>query len=115
MLGWRGGAELLLGRRDAMCRRQEPPRDEPAFALMAAINGSTGSSATLSFGLDGTKPRRRQPNGSKILVPQGWRRKPSETLSCESAADRDREWENAPQRSHLLSHKPEQVPFVVRR
>ena len=86
-----------------------------AFALMAAINGSTGSSATLSFGLDGTKPRRRQPNGSKILVPQGWRRKPSETLSCESAADRDREWENAPQRSHLLSHKPEQVPFVVRR
>ena len=24
-----------------------------AFALMAAINGSTGSSATLSFGLDG--------------------------------------------------------------
>ena len=30
-----------------------------AFALTAAINGSTGSSATLSFGLDGTKPRRR--------------------------------------------------------
>ena len=36
-----------------------------AFALMAAINGSTGSSATLSFGLDGTKPRRRQPGGSE--------------------------------------------------
>jgi hypothetical protein len=34
-----------------------------AFALMAAINGSTDSSATLSFGLDGTKPRRRQPSG----------------------------------------------------
>jgi hypothetical protein len=39
-----------------------------AFALMAAINGSTGSSATLSFGLYGTKPRRRQPGGSKILT-----------------------------------------------
>jgi hypothetical protein len=55
-----------------------------AFALMAAINGSTGSSATLSFGLDGTKPRRRQPSGGKILVRQGWRRQPPETLSCES-------------------------------
>ena len=55
-----------------------------AFALTAAINGSTGSSATLSFGLDGTKPRRRQPSGSEILIPQGWRRKPPETLSCES-------------------------------
>ncbi len=31
-----------------------------AFALMAAINGSTGSSATLSHGLTGTKPHRRQ-------------------------------------------------------
>ena len=55
-----------------------------AFALLAAINGSTGSSATLSFGLYGTKPRRRQPSGREILIPQGWRRKPSETLSCES-------------------------------
>ena len=36
-----------------------------AFALMAAINGSTGSGATLSYGLKGTKPRRRQPGGSK--------------------------------------------------
>jgi hypothetical protein len=36
-----------------------------AFALMAAVNGSTGSSATLSYGLKGTKPRRRQPGGSK--------------------------------------------------
>ena len=35
-----------------------------AFALMAAINGSTGSCATLSHGLKGTKPRRRQPGGS---------------------------------------------------
>ena len=56
-----------------------------AFALMAAINGSTGSSATLSFGLDETKPRRRQPSGSEILIPQGWRRKPPATLSCKSA------------------------------
>ncbi len=51
-----------------------------AFALMAATNGSTGSSATLSFGLVGTKPRRRQPSGSEILIPQGWRRKPPATL-----------------------------------
>ncbi len=42
-----------------------------AFALMAAINGSTGSSATLSHGLKGTKPHRRQSDGSKILNPQG--------------------------------------------
>ena len=61
-----------------------------AFALMAAINGSTGSSATLSFGLDGTKPRRREPSGSKILIPQGWRRKASETLSCKSTPDTPR-------------------------
>jgi hypothetical protein len=52
-----------------------------AFVVMAAINGSTGSSATLSFGLDGTKPRRRQPSGSEILIPQRWPRKPSQTLS----------------------------------
>ena len=39
-----------------------------AFALTATINGSAGSSATLSFGLYGTKPRRRQPGGSKILT-----------------------------------------------
>ena len=57
-----------------------------AFALMAAINGSTGSSATLSYGLKGTKPRRRQPGGAKILTAPRWRRKPSETLSCESLA-----------------------------
>ena len=61
-----------------------------AFALMAAINGSTGSSATLSFGLYGTKPRRRQPSGSEILIPQGWRRKPPPTLSCESPELRPR-------------------------
>jgi hypothetical protein len=55
-----------------------------AFALVAAISGSTGSRATLSFGLYRTKPRWRQPGGGKILIAQGWRRKPSETLSCES-------------------------------
>jgi hypothetical protein len=68
-----------------------------AFALMAAINGSTGSSATLSFGLDGTKPRRRQSGGSEILTAQRWRRKPSETLSCESRVD-DRGWAGAVRR-----------------
>ena len=41
-----------------------------AFALMAAINGSTSSRVTLSFGLYGTKPRRRQPGGGKILIAQ---------------------------------------------
>jgi hypothetical protein len=35
-----------------------------AFALMAAINGSTASWATLTYGLYGTKPRRRQSGGS---------------------------------------------------
>ena len=39
-----------------------------AFALTAAINGSTGSSATLSFGLYGTKPRRRRSDGTRILI-----------------------------------------------
>jgi hypothetical protein len=61
-----------------------------AFALMAAINGSTGSSATLSYGLKGTKPRRRQPGGGKILTAPRWRRKPSETLACESPSWRPR-------------------------
>jgi hypothetical protein len=55
-----------------------------AFALMAAINGSTGSSARLSFGLNGTKPQRRQSDGIRILTAQRRRREPSETLSCES-------------------------------
>ena len=43
-----------------------------AFALMAAIHGSTGSSATLTYGLKGTKPRRRQPGGGKILTAPRW-------------------------------------------
>ena len=55
-----------------------------AFALMAAINGSTGSSATLACGLKGTKPRRRQSGGGKILTAPRWRRKPPETLARNS-------------------------------
>jgi hypothetical protein len=50
-----------------------------AFALMAAIHGSTGSSATLTYGLKGTKPRRRQPGGGKILTAPRWGRQPPET------------------------------------
>jgi hypothetical protein len=53
-----------------------------AFALVAAINGSTGSSATLTYGLKGTKPRRRQPGGSEILIAPRRRRKPSLALTC---------------------------------
>ena len=41
-----------------------------AFALAAAINGSTGSRATLSSGLERTKPRRRLSGGTKILTAQ---------------------------------------------
>jgi len=52
-----------------------------AFALAAAINGSTGSRATLSFGLERTKPRRRLSGGSMILIAQGWRRRRPGTLS----------------------------------
>jgi hypothetical protein len=37
-----------------------------AFALMAAINASTGFCVTLSHGLFRTKPRRRQPGGRRI-------------------------------------------------
>jgi hypothetical protein len=48
-----------------------------AFALMAAINGSTGSCATLSNGL--SLPHQASPASArrprKILTPQGWRRK----------------------------------------
>jgi hypothetical protein len=40
-----------------------------AFALITAINGSAGSSATLSHGLKGTKPRRRQCDGDKDSHP----------------------------------------------
>ena len=42
-----------------------------AFALMAAINGFTVSSATLSHGLTGTKLHRRQSDDTEILNPQG--------------------------------------------
>ena len=55
-----------------------------AFALMAAINGPTGSGATLTYGLYGTKPRRRQPGGTKILTAPRRRLKPPQTLTCES-------------------------------
>jgi hypothetical protein len=59
-----------------------------AFALMAAINGSTGSCATLSHGL--SLPHQASPASArrprKILTPQGWRRKgPPETLSRNSS------------------------------
>ena len=47
-----------------------------AFALIAAINGSAGSCAALTFGLSGTKPRRRR-SGTLSLkglmaVPARW-------------------------------------------
>ena len=60
-----------------------------AFALMAAINGSTGSSARLSFGLNGTKPQRRQSDGIRILTARRRRREPSETLSWIHSASTD--------------------------
>ncbi len=48
-----------------------------AFALMAAINGSTGSCATLSHGL--SLPHQALPASARrpgeILTPHGWRRK----------------------------------------
>ena len=47
-----------------------------AFALMAAINGSTGSWATLSHGLElphQASPAR--PGAPRILIDHGWRRK----------------------------------------
>ncbi len=54
-----------------------------AFALMAAINGSTGSSAKLSHGFK--HPHQALPTSirrpSQILVPQRWRRKPPVKLS----------------------------------
>ena len=53
-----------------------------AFALMAAINGPTGSCATLTYGLYGTKPRRRQSGGSEILTAPRRRLKPPQTLTC---------------------------------
>jgi hypothetical protein len=66
-----------------------------AFALMAAINGSAGSSARLTYGLKGTKPHRRQPDGVKILTAPGRRRKPSETLTCESRVCERAAWPEA--------------------
>jgi hypothetical protein len=45
------------------------------FALMAAINGSTGSSAKLSHGLKGTKLTGVSPTAERILSPHGRRRK----------------------------------------
>jgi hypothetical protein len=57
------------------------PGTSLAFALMAAINGPAGSRAILTYGLKGTKPHRRQPDGVEILTAQRWRRKPSEILT----------------------------------
>src|SRR5215207_6954813 len=49
------------------------PEMSLAFALMAAINGSTGSCATLSHtgSNNRTKPRRRQPGGPVHSHPSG--------------------------------------------
>ena len=59
------------------------PEMSLAFALMAAINGSTGSSAKLSHGLE--HPHQASPTSirrpSTILVPQRCRRKPPGKLS----------------------------------
>ena len=49
----------------ALAAERSLPDMSLAFALAAAINGSAGSRATLSCGLDGTKPRRRQSGGAK--------------------------------------------------
>ena len=51
-----------------------------AFSLMAAINGSTGSRATLFFGLVGPSLVGVWSGGRGILMLQGWRRKPPWTL-----------------------------------
>lgn len=77
------GRSVVAGTHPAAGRS---PEMSLAFALAAAINGSTGSRATLSFGLERTKPRRRLSGGSMILIPQGWRRKPPETLSRKPSA-----------------------------
>ena len=44
-------ADELHDRRVGVGRQEKPPIMRLAFALMAAINGSTGSCATLSHGL----------------------------------------------------------------
>ena len=69
-------AERLLDR-----TQQEPPRYESGFRAHGSNQRSTGSSATLSHGLKGTKPHRRRSDGSTILIPQRRRRKPSRPLS----------------------------------
>ena len=63
-----------------------------AFAIMAAINGSTGTSATLSHGLYRTTPRRRQSGGREILTLHGWRRMgpPGGSRSVAPAGPHDR-------------------------
>ena len=61
---WSGGTVRAAGR--------SLPDMGLAFALMAAINGSTGSSATLSFELK--RPHQASPASvrrpTKILIPQ---------------------------------------------
>ena len=54
-----------------------------AYALEAAINGSTGPRATLSHGLSRTKPRRRR-SGPWDSHSSGWPRRPG-TLSRKGA------------------------------
>jgi hypothetical protein len=82
-----------------------------AFALRAAINGSTGSSARLSFGLNGTKPHRRQSDGVRILTAQRRRRKPSETLSCESRTTWARACQNPRNGPTFLSRSTRSHPL----
>ena len=73
-----------------------------AFALAAAINGSTGSRATLSSGLLRPSLAGVTPAAPWILISQGWRSKPPDTLSCESPRGRGK----SRQRSHSPSRPP---------
>ena len=76
-----GAAPFFIGGTVCAAGRSLPDMSL-AFALMAAIIGSTGSWATLSHGLYGTKPHRPRPGGTRDSHPpwvtaQG----PSGTLS----------------------------------
>ena len=99
-----GGTSCAVGR--------SLPGMSLAFALMAAINGSTGSSARLTYGLKGTKPHRRQPDGARILIAQRRRRKPSETLTWKQINRRYLNDDYTYQEAGLVLYKPARTPIT---
>ena len=109
VVSW-GRVDSLVDR-DAMCRREEPPRYESGFRAHGSnqrfhrlLRHAVARALTTAPSLAGVSPA-----APRILILHRWRRKPPETLSCESPRGRGK----SRQRSHSPS-RPAQTSLRLR-